>query len=231
MVASIRKILLSAALSGSMLGATGPGLAQVQRQGGSTSPQLMQQYQQAIAERGSLQAENAQLKQHADELQKKLDAVTQQQSVAQRKLAGLQSQADRETKQQSADTAAAAKLQGQLTELITRYRETAQALKNVETDRGTLQAKAEGVGRELGSCVDHNANLYLLGDEILNRFEHHGFWSGAASKEPFTKISRVRLENLADDYRQRISELRLKTSTASATGTSEPTAPHDAVKP
>ncbi|MGC3981041.1 MAG: hypothetical protein QM808_07280 [Steroidobacteraceae bacterium] len=41
-------------------------------------------------------------------------------------------------------------------------------------------------------------------------------WSALTTKEPFTKISRSRLENLVDEYRYRIDELKLGSKTVSA---------------
>jgi len=194
-----------------------PAVAQVARQssgGGQASAQLMQQYQQASAARDSLQAENAQLKQHAEQLQQQLDAATKAQAAAERKLNGLQQQVNREGQSQQAVEGATQKLNAQLAEVIGRYKEMAQQLKDVEADRSSLRIKSADDARKLNTCIDNNAQLYLLSEEILGRYEHRGFWSRAADVEPFTKLSRTRLENLADDYRARISELRLKPAAA-----------------
>ena len=37
-----------------------------------------------------------------------------------------------------------------------------------------------------------------------------GFWSAVGEREPFTKLKRVELENLIDDYKYRADELRLE---------------------
>ena len=174
----------------------------------------MQQYQQATAARDSLQAENAQLKQHAEQLQQQLDAATKAQAAAERKVNGLQQQVNREGQSQQAVEGATQKVNAQLAEVIGRYKEMAQQLKDVEADRSSLRIKSADDARKLGKCVDDNAQMYLLSEEILGRYEHRGFWSRAADVEPFTRLSRTRLENLADDYRERISELRLKSTAA-----------------
>jgi chromosome segregation ATPase len=211
-----------------------PAVAQVARQGGSTAnanAQLMQQYQQASAARDSLQAENAQLKQHAEQLQKQLDAATNSQAAADKKATGLQQQAKRDAESQKTATAANEKLQGQMAEVVKHYREMAQQLKDVEVDRGNLRTKLADSDRRLNSCIDNNAHMYLLSEDILNHLEHRGgFWSGVAEKEPFTRLSRMRLENLADDYRQRIAELRVP-ATAANPPAAQPVATHDTQKP
>jgi hypothetical protein len=40
-----------------------------------------------------------------------------------------------------------------------------------------------------------------------------GLFTKASADEPFTKITRIRIENLADEYRQRAQELRVKKTT------------------
>jgi ribosomal protein S19E (S16A) len=52
--------------------------------------------------------------------------------------------------------------------------------------------------------------LYEINREILNRYEHVGLFTKVSADEPFTKITRTRLENLADEYRQRAQELQVK---------------------
>jgi hypothetical protein len=95
-------------------------------------------------------------------------------------------------------------------ELVVKFRETAGVLQEVETDRDQLRAQASTQERDLKTCVDRNAGLYLLNDEILRNLENRGVWSSLTDKEPFTRISRTRLENLIDDYRYRVEELRVK---------------------
>jgi hypothetical protein len=95
-------------------------------------------------------------------------------------------------------------------ELITRFRETAQNLKTVEIERSGLQSQLETRGRDYATCVDHNVDLYQLNLETLNRLQKRGFWSAVRDEEPFTQISRARLENLIDAYRYRIDELRVE---------------------
>jgi chaperonin cofactor prefoldin len=100
-------------------------------------------------------------------------------------------------------------------DLIGKYRELAQTLKEVETERDSLRTTQNAKDRELTACVDKNAQLYLLGNEVLDRMDNQGVWSAIKDKEPFTKISRTRLENLIDDYRYRVNELKLGAKRAS----------------
>ena len=110
-------------------------------------------------------------------------------------------------------------MQSKMGEVVEHYREMVAQLKGVEADRAAWQAKSAADARSLASCVDHNAQMYILSGQILDHLEHGGFWSAVKNNEPFVKLGRTRLDNLADDYRQRISELRVQQQAKPAAGT------------
>jgi len=43
----------------------------------------------------------------------------------------------------------------------------------------------------------------------LDRYEHVGVFTKASTVEPFTRISRTRIGNIADEYRERALQLRV----------------------
>jgi hypothetical protein len=101
-------------------------------------------------------------------------------------------------------------LKAKTQELITKFRETVQALRDVET--GSLAAKQSLATRdhELKVCIDRNLALYDLNQEVLTRLEKQGVFSRVAQAEPFTRIKRAQLENLIDDYKARAEDQRPK---------------------
>jgi len=102
----------------------------------------------------------------------------------------------------------------QLQELIGKFRETAQSLRDVETDRADVRTQLATKQRELNVCVDRNAEMYFLTNETLDRLAARGAFSAFTDHEPFTRISRTRLDNLIEDYRYRVNELHVEKSTA-----------------
>ena len=94
-------------------------------------------------------------------------------------------------------------------ELIAKFRETAQTLRDVEADRTTVKQTLATRDQDIKVCLDHNSALYGLNQEILTRLDNQSLWSRAAAAEPFTKIKRVQLENLVDDYKARADDHRL----------------------
>ena len=66
-------------------------------------------------------------------------------------------------------------------ELIAKFRETIQTLREVETERATLKQTLDTEDRNLKVCLDHNAALYKLDGEVLDRLEHQSAWTRMAT--------------------------------------------------
>lgn len=183
--------------------------AQVQRSGNADA-RVAQQLQQLASEKSALQAENNKLKQELEQAKAQL----QKSSSANKELEGrnrvLQASAGRGAASSQQTEEQLERSRAQLQELVTKFRETAQTLREVEGDRTTVKSQLAAKEREYKVCVDRNVGLYELNKEVLNRMEDRGFWSQVAEREPFTRLKRTQLENLIDDYRYRVEELRLE---------------------
>jgi len=184
------------------------GNAQTERTGNADA-RVMQQLQQVTGEKTALQAENAKLKQELEQVRKELGAASSAKTAAESKAKMLQTSASRGEQSSKQADEQLERTRGQLQEVVTRFRETAQTLRDVETDRATVKNQLASQQRDFKTCVDRSAGLYNLNTEILDRMEHRGFWSGLAEREPFTRLKRVELENLIDNYRYRADELKL----------------------
>ncbi len=107
------------------------------------------------------------------------------------------------------------KLKDRMQELIAKFRENAETLRSVETERTTFKQSLTTRETELSSCVAHNEALFKLNEEVLSRVAGQGAFSRLASLEPFTKLKRVELENLMDDYKYRAEEQHVQVPAAS----------------
>lgn len=189
-------------------------LAQVERSGGANA-QLAMQYQQSLAEKTQLQSDNAKLKSELDAVKKQLDAQAQQLKAlkagaggAQAALAAAQATGQR-TEQNLTQTTA------KLQELISRFREMATTLRQVEAERTDLQQQVSRGTSALDQCAQRNEQLYQINAEVLNRYEHEGAFSRLAAAEPFTRIKRTQIENIALEDRQRAEAVRMQRAAAS----------------
>jgi seryl-tRNA synthetase len=185
--------------------------AQTPRSGGGASAELYQQLQQLSSERTSLQADNERMKKELDDMRKERDALKSAQKglgaraqTAEAELA--QSATQRESLQGQLD-----RMKAQMQELIGKFRDTITTFRQVEADRNGTKQTLAARERDLKVCMDRNAALYRLNDEVLTRWDRETVWSRVARTEPFTKLARVRLENLLDDYKTRANTERLAT--------------------
>jgi len=192
-----------------------PSLSQVQRSGGGEAQKFMQQYQQVAAEKTALQAQLVQMK-------KDLDAAKADLAETRKERDALKARAGRPVAAVATAAAAAAKeaaeknleqYKQRMAELVARFRETAATLKDVEADRSKLRNDLEVRNAAFDKCAQDNLGLYEINGEILNRYEHVGLFTKVGAIEPFTKITRTRIDNLVDEYRARALDLRTKART------------------
>lgn len=196
-----------------ILGVTGvatlPATAQTARSGSSANAQLTQQLQQLASERTALQAENARMKKELADLARERDALKAGQAALNRRVQASELAATRAASEKNVADGEAEKLQQRMQELVEKFRETAQLLREVETERASFKQSLTTKDAELTACIDRNVALYKLNGEVLARMENDGFFSRVARAEPFTRLKRVELENLIDDYRYRADEQRI----------------------
>jgi SMC interacting uncharacterized protein involved in chromosome segregation len=198
--------------------AAGPLVAQVERSGGGQAQKFMQQYQQLAAEKTALEGKLAQTKQDLDTANAALEAVKKQRDALKAKAAagpaisaGTVSQltTEKDTAQKNLE-----QYKQRMGELVTRFRETATNLKDVEADRGRLAKELDERNGAYDKCAADNLQLYEINGDILNRYDHVGLFTKVSTVEPFTKITRTRIDNLVVEYRARALELRAKKRSA-----------------
>jgi len=143
--------------------------------------------------------------------------------------ADLKAQVDKLTTQlaaiikQSADdrAAAAATIAGQKTQIadlntqLQKFSDALTAWKTDDVAKTTLAANKEAARAQLAGEVitlqrlvadreGKNLELFKTGNEVLTRYEQFGLGDALAAKEPFVGLTRVKLEELVQDYRDKL---------------------------
>ncbi len=127
-------------------------------------------------------------KAHGEQLAKDLEAVKQDLAATQTRLA------DTETK---------------LAETAKNLGQTQQTLARSEADKRQLEGVKARQEREIASCEGKNLQLYQTGRALMTRFEQKTCGEILAQKEPFTGLKRVEVENLLEEYRDKLDEQKL----------------------
>jgi chromosome segregation ATPase len=202
--------------------------AQSARSGGGASAQLLQQMQQLASERTSLQAQNAKLKKDLEDLRKDRDTLENSQQALDKRAKSSEAALKQQLAQrQSGANEELAQTKEKMQQLVGKFRETLQTLKEVESAQTTAKQTLATREQELKVCVDHNRALYKLDDEVLTHMEHQTVWTQVASAEPFTRIKRTQLENYVVESRGKADEHAISPANATpAAPASASSAPH-----
>ena len=193
--------------------ASAPSHAQVERSGGGEIQKIMQQYQQVAAEKTALQAQVAQMKKDLDTAKSDLAAAKKERDALKVRAGGAAAAAATITQLTASKESVEKNLEiykQRMNELVSRFRETATNLRDVEADRNKLHKELDERNAAFDKCADNNLQLYEINKEVLDRYEHVGLFTKASAAEPFTQITRTRIENLVDEYRARALENRTK---------------------
>lgn len=188
--------------------------AQEARTGAGASTQLVQQLQQLGSQLTELQAQNTKLQSDLEGMRKERDALKAAQQTLERRAQTSEATAhqaqDGVAAQRDANDKEIAKWKNELEEVVQKFRDTAQTLQTVETDRDSLKQQLTTSDRRMNTCIDNNMALYKINGEVLDRLDHPSMWASLARVEPFTQIKRTQLDNIVVEYRQRADAQRVQ---------------------
>jgi cell division septum initiation protein DivIVA len=179
---------------------------EVRRPGSDATARLQQQL---AGERTALQAENARLKDQVGKLEQGAKSLTTEKESLARQVSSAESKASRT---QAGERVVSSRLESaelRLNEVVGKYKELAEQLRNVEIERTDLSRQAAVDSQALKVCAEKNVQLAGIAGEALDRYENKGFFSALADAEPFTRLKRVEVENAVEAYRQQVESLKV----------------------
>jgi chromosome segregation ATPase len=173
----------------------------------------MLQLRTAETERATLQAAQAQAAEENKALTEKLESLTKQsatnQEASEKSIADLNARvAERDTKITQLDES--------LAKWKKAHEEAAELARKKEGDRASLAQQKIELERVVADQRTKNAAMFKLGNEILGRYEKFGLGTALAAREPFVGTARVKLQNLVQDYSDKLADERIKPTEAPA---------------
>jgi len=170
--------------------------------------QLQSQLDQALQTKATLEADIAKAQEESTTLKTKLGASN-------RKIDGLELSLKEMTAERFAFEAKLLKMQVELeankmalNELEAKYQSNLYDLKVNEQQRANLTATTMQKTKVIDACVSKNAALYEYGLELVKLYENPSRYEKAVLTEPFSQLRRVKLENILQDYNDKIDEQR-----------------------
>jgi len=91
------------------------------------------------------------------------------------------------------------------------YESLAEMAKSTEAARAKVEAEVIVLQRRVNDQRTKNEAMYKLGIEVLDRYKNFGLGSALAAREPFVGVTRVKFENLIQDYENKLSDQTIKT--------------------
>lgn len=158
-------------------------------------------------ERDTLNAAKAQLENEKQTLTEQLEKLTKQSAAE--KAAADKTIAEMESKvaQQSSEIA---QLRESLEKWKKAHNEAVELAQKTEGQRSTLAAQKIELDRVVADQRRKNLAMFKLGNEILDRYKNFGLGTALGAREPFVGTTRVRLQNLVQDYSDKLAEQRIK---------------------
>lgn len=205
------RIIIASTAAASSVALGSFALAQAPRTGGGGELQkFMQQYQQVSAEKTALQAQVTQLQADLNSTKTELAGVKKERDALKAHTGASTAEVAQLTAARTTAEHNLEQYKARMNELVEKFRQLAQNLKETEADRTQVRRDLDQRNAQFDKCAEDNLQLYEITGEVLDRYEHVGLFTRVSASEPFTKITRTRIDNLVDDYRERAQALRVK---------------------
>lgn len=85
-----------------------------------------------------------------------------------------------------------------------------------ESERVALATKVVMLERRVASNEAKNAEMFKIGNEVLDRFKGFGLGTALVAREPFTGIMRVKLQNLMQTLEEKLVAQKIRPGDAEA---------------
>ena len=201
---TIPSILFLVLIGASPLGAAEKkGVNPAEQKMRETIRNTMVQLRDANAKLATVQAAQAETEEKLKELQGQLEELTKKSSAE--KKAANETIDDLKTK------LTASELQvNHLTESLGKwklgYAKLADYAKATEGKRAELASKIILLDRRIADQQVKNAEMYRLGNEVLDRYAQFGLGTAISAREPFVGITKVKFQNLVQDYQNKLTD-------------------------
>lgn len=111
------------------------------------------------------------------------------------------------------------------------YKQAVDVATTKESQRAGLASQVVMLNRELEDRSAKNIELFRIGSEILTRYEKFGLGTALTAREPFIGTTRVKMQGLVQDYKDKLVDQKIKlpgssdnktTASTSAPGSNTP---------
>jgi chromosome segregation ATPase len=197
---SIAGALLLAAL---LAGSSGAAAETARREGGDDALRKAQYLlRQLTADQEKLKTDNAKLQAEVEELKAENRRLAEERGKQEGALAGSKRNTETLIERVKSD---GEKYRG----LVERYRGKLDELRAAQARAAYLEQAVTERNQWIETCRASNDDLYQANSELLERYRKRGLLNLLAGEEPVTGLARVRTENVVEDYRYKLDDLKM----------------------
>ena len=175
--------------------------------------QALRRMQQQLNE---AQQQNSALDQEKAALEETLKNAGDEAESHKRSAASSSARASRLEKDIEAIRSEKVGLQEQLEELRKQNQELSGQRKQLENDMKNTSTVLAREKEQKNLCETNNDELYRIGRELVEWYSHKGAWNAILEAEPFTRMKSVEMENILENYREKLEGQHLERSSINA---------------
>jgi len=135
--------------------------------------------------------------------------LTAQLDTLRKKTDDLQKQSDAATDQAKSTATQLGQTQTALDQWKDAYQKAADIARARDAAAKTFEAQSNGLARRVNLCEAKNTELFAVGNDILNKLDSDDFSDSLLRHEPFTGLARVKLDNIVQDYQDKLRDQRV----------------------
>lgn len=187
-------------------------LAQQPNRADATLAKMQQMLRQTSTERDGLKTQLAEVQKRLDEEKAKSAAAQNQLKSTKRNLGDTDTLLE---KYKATDVGLRERIEqqrGKMKEVVDKYKELVSTLRQLEAERNQLRVDLTTKDKAFEVCAQKNVQLYQTSLELADQYEKKGVWQSLVASEPVTQIKRVEIENIVQEYINRVEQSRVQTA-------------------
>jgi len=168
-----------------------------------------QQVQQIRQEKTALEEKLTSFEQEKEKLAKQVNGAQARAKSESAKNQQLQQALDAKTQESQTLQEQKTELEQRLAELTAKQAVTERELAKIQAEKNLAQSTLSTRDQQVAGCEDKNVRLYQYGRGLIEQCRDRSASDMALRLEPFTGIKRVAMENLLEEYRDKLDAQKI----------------------
>lgn len=167
---------------------------------------------QIAQQKGALEAEKATMQAQLANMENQLNRTQAKLMKSQDDLASSQREVQGSNNTLSSTQDRLVRVENRLKEVVEKYKALDRSHQETLLEKTSLENELSDNKQMLEDARKKNSDMAEINNELLEKLTNKSGWDALLESEPFSRIGRVRLENIQQDYRFRLEDARITDS-------------------